>query len=153
MPIETASYSAMTMAAAGLPGAQHAIDALVADFFSAFDNRNDNKPTLTFLLGLFTESAVIARSSPGAMEILSPMDFAKPRIDLLANGTLVDFHEVETSSTTAVFGRVAVRTSRYRKEGSWEGAPYAGAGTKCFQLVALDTGWRILSLAWIDDES
>ena len=141
----------MTHASAGLPGAEHAIDALVADFFSAFDNRNGNKPDLEFLLGHFTGNAVIARSSPAETQILSAMAFAVPRIDLLTNGTLVDFHEVETSSTTAIFGTVAMRTSRYRKEGLWEGASYAGAGTKCFQLVALDTGWRILSLAWIDD--
>lgn len=153
MPIDAATAPGMTAAAMDPPSARHAIDALAAAFFSAFDNRNGKKPDLVALLGHFTEKAVIARSTSVDTQVVSALEFALPRIDLLTNGTLVDFHEIETNSATNVFGNVAVRTSRYRKEGLMAGAPYAGAGTKCFQLVALDTGWRILSLAWIDDDT
>ena len=131
--------------------AQEEIDKLIAAFFSAFDNRTGSKPRLTAVLGCFADKAVIARSVGPATQIYTAMEFATPRIELLTSGTLVDFHEIETSSSTSILGSLATRTSRYRKDGLLNGAPYAGVGTKFFQLVALDSGWRILSLAWIDD--
>jgi hypothetical protein len=33
-----------------------------------------------------------------------------------------------------------------------DGRPWAGRGTKLFQLVREQGRWRILSLAWEDDE-
>jgi len=132
--------------------AQTELDKLIAGFFSVFDNRNGATPELDALLGYFAEKAVIARSSGLDIQLYTPMEFALPRIELLTGGSLVDFHEVETSSTTKTFGGIAVRTSRYRKEGLLNGRPYVGAGTKSFQLVALGSGWRIASLAWGDDQ-
>ena len=133
--------------------AQEEIDKLIAAFFSAFDNRTGSEPRLTAVLGCFADKAVIARSVGPAIQIYTAMEFATPRIELLTSGTLVDFHETETSSSTNILGSLATRTSRYRKAGLLDGAPCAGVGTKFFQLVALDSGWRILSLAWIDDEA
>jgi hypothetical protein len=129
------------------------IDRLIAAFFSAFDNRKGAKPALSAILGCFAEKAVIARSGGTDTQIYTPMEFAAPRIDLLSSGTLIDFHEAEDSSSTSILGNLAIRTSRYRKSGILHGAPYAGAGTKHFRLLAVDSGWRILSLAWVDDEA
>ena len=128
------------------------IDRLIAAFFSAFDNRAAD-PTLGTILRCFTEKGVIARSGSADTQIYTAMEFARPRIDLLLGGTLVDFHEVEESATTDIFGKIAIRTSRYRKSGLLNGSAYVGAGTKLFQLVLLDSGWRILSLVWSDDET
>jgi predicted RecB family endonuclease len=129
------------------------IDRLIAAFFAAFDNRNGTKPTLIGVLGCFAEKAVIARSGSSGTQLYTAMEFAAPRMELLASGTLLDFHEAEDSSSTSILGNLAIRTSRYRKSGILHGAPYAGAGTKHFQLLAVDSGWRILSLAWADDEA
>lgn len=133
--------------------AQAEIDRLIAGFFAAFDNRNGLKPDLATLLGYFTDKVVIACASGSEMQIHTAMEFALPRIALLEDGSLVDFHETETSSNTDILGPIATRTSRYRKAGLLNGGAYAGTGTKTFQLVALGTGWRILSLAWIDDKA
>ena len=132
--------------------AQEEIDKLIAGFFAAFDNR-DRTPALASVLGCFADKAVIARSSKSDTQLYTAGEFARPRIELLKGGSLVNFHEAETSATTHIFGGIAVRTSRYRKAGLLNGNVYAGAGTKCFQLVALDSGWRIASLAWTDDEA
>jgi hypothetical protein len=129
------------------------IDGLIARFFAAFDNRNGAKPTLGAILGCFAEKAVIARSADAGTQLFTPMEFAAPRMELLESGSLLDFHETEDSSSTSIFANLATRTSRYRKSGILEGATYAGAGTKLFQLVAIDSGWRILSIAWADDET
>jgi hypothetical protein len=129
------------------------IDALIASFFAAFDNRNGAIPTLSGILGCFAEKAVIARSGASDIQFYTAMQFAVPRMELLESGTLLDFHEAEDNSSTTILGKLAIRTSRYRKAGVLHGAPYVGAGTKCFQLVSVASGWRILSLAWADDEA
>ena len=133
--------------------AREVIDKLIGAFFSAFDNRNGAAPELAAILGCFAEKSVIARSAGAETQLYTAMEFAAPRIELLSSGTLLDFHEAEDSSTTNIVGNIAIRTSRYRKAGLLNGSPYGGAGTKLFQLVALESGWRILSLAWTDDET
>jgi len=132
--------------------AREEIDKLIVEFFSAFDNRNGS-PELANILACFADKAVIARSAGSNADLYSVMEFALPRIELLTQGTLVNFHESETSSTTNIFGGIATRTSRYSKAGLLKGDHYGGVGTKCFQLIALDCGWRIASLAWVDDDA
>lgn len=131
--------------------AQEEIDQLISRFFSAFDNRNGAAPELANLVDCFAEKAVIARCAELETELYTVMEFALPRMDLLTQGTLVNFHEAETSSVTNILGGIATRTSRYSKSGLLNGTRYAGSGTKCFQLVALSFGWRIASLAWVDE--
>ena len=131
--------------------AQAEISKLIAGFFSVFDNRNGVTPDLKTLLGYFAEKAVIARASGSEIQLYTAMEFGLPRIELLGGGTLVNFHEAEISGSTNIFGTIASHISRYHKAGLLNGHPYTGVGTKSFQLVSLEAGWRILSLAWIDD--
>lgn len=130
--------------------ARQDIDTLITTFFSAFDNRRA-PPALGTLLACFADKAVITRGAGASAEVYTVSEFAAPRMELLTQGVLTDFHEAETSATTHVFGAIATRTSRYEKSGHLRGQPYTGAGTKCFQLVALEGGWRIAALAWTDD--
>jgi hypothetical protein len=132
--------------------AQAKIDALVAAFFSFFDNRAGATPQLVVLLNCFTDKASIVRQSGSGADLFTVHEFALPRIELLTQGRLLEFHEEEISSTTQVFGGIATRVSRYRKSGLLDGKNYSGAGIKCFQLVKLGADdWRIASLAWVDD--
>lgn len=133
--------------------AQEKIDALVATFFSTFDNRAGAIPCLADLTNCFTDKATIVRRSDAGAEQYTVMEFALPRIKLLTQGSLPDFHEREISATTQIFNDIATRTSRYDKSGLLDGTDYAGSGTKCFQLVDLGSGWRISSLAWVDDDA
>ena len=130
---------------------QRDIDALIAHFFSAFDNRDDAVPRLADVIKCFAEKATIVRRFVGGAELCTASEFALPRIKLLTEGTLRHFHEWETSATTRIFAGIATRTSRYSKAGLLDGNDYSGSGTKCFQLVDLGAGWRIASLAWVDD--
>lgn len=133
--------------------AQAEIDKLIAGFFAAFDNRNGLRPSLATILGFFSDKAVVGRATGSDVVLYTAMEFALPRIELLTDGSLVSFHEAETRCVTNIFGTMAVRTSRYHKAGLLNGSTYAGVGTKTFQLVALESGWRILSLVWIDDDA
>jgi len=126
------------------------IEALIARFFSAFDNRN-GAPRLRDVTDCFTEKATIVHRSEAGTALCSPAEFALPRIESLTGGTLLHFHEWELSSATQVFDGIAARISRYHKTGLLNGSEYAGSGTKCFQLAEVGVGWRIASLAWVDD--
>lgn len=134
------------------PSARAEIDELITAFFAAFDNRH-GAPDVAGILSCFSDGAVIVRGNGAKADVYTVMEFALPRIDLLTRGSLVDFHESETSSTTEVLGTIALRRSRYTKSGLLHGKPYGGNGTKCFQLALLDEGWRIVSLVWADDEA
>ena len=135
------------------PAAHREIDTVVAKFFSAFDNRDGVAPRMADLINCFTDKAVIVRRSESGAELYAVEEFAVPRIKLLTEGALLNFHEWEISSTTQIFDGIAIRTSRYSKSGLFEGNDYGGSGTKCFQLVDLGSGWRIASLAWVDDSA
>jgi hypothetical protein len=129
----------------------HQIDLVIHQFLAAFDNRDGRRPCVRDITDLMAEGAVIARRTGDSFEMAGPIPFAQPRVDLLASGDLTDFHEWETSSRTDLQGQMAVRSSRYAKEGIWSGKPYSGAGTKCFQLIKMNEKWLILSVAWEDD--
>ncbi len=130
---------------------QDDIDAVVARFFSAFDNRTGRQPSIHDVSSCFAERAVVVRHSSTGVQILTVDEFAAPRIDLLCGGELVDFHEWEVSASTQVFAGIAARTSRYSKAGLLNGGAYSGSGTKCFHLARLGNNWLITSLAWVDD--
>jgi hypothetical protein len=127
------------------------VDAVISRFYAAFDNREGRVPTEEAMVGLFVPAAVIAKQTPAGFETTGALQFAAPRVALLRSGELTGFHEWETESGTQVAGDLALRTSRYEKAGVFNGQPYAGRGTKFFQLLRTAQGWRILSLAWADD--
>ncbi len=133
--------------------AQGKIDVLIARFYAAFDNRNGATPHSSELTECFTQRATIARRSNTGAELYTVGEFATPRIELLTQGALLDFHEWEVSSTTQIFAGIAARTSRYSKSGLLNGEDYSGSGTKCFHLIDMGSSWRIASLAWVDDDA
>ncbi len=132
--------------------AQMKIDALIARFFSAFDNRGGRKPQIADVTDCLAEKATIVRRFAAGFDLYSPSEFAAPRIALLNGGTLSEFHEWEVSCATEIFSGIASRVSRYSKAGLMNGSNYSGSGTKCFHLVDLGSDWRITSLSWVDDQ-
>ena len=87
------------------------IDALIAKFFAAFDNRDGATPKLADLIDCFTDKATIVRRSEDGAELSTVEEFALPRIDLLTRGALLGFHETEISSTTQ--NSTALRPARH----------------------------------------
>lgn len=128
------------------------IDALIAEFFACFDNRDGRTPASAPLTRLFTETAAISVHKAATLELYSPGAFAAPRVQLLTGGTLLGFHEWEVHATTRVLGPVATRVSAYAKAGRLHGVDFTGTGTKVFQLVQRAGRWRILALSWFDHE-
>jgi hypothetical protein len=127
------------------------IDALVEAFFSAFSNRAGRSPDLARLFTLCIPQAIVTKAAGDEPVVADLETFIRPRQLLLCGGGLTDFHEVETSETTILFGNVAQRASTYAKSGRLHGVPFATRGFKTFQFVRGPQGWRIASVAW-DDE-
>lgn len=125
------------------------IDALVAAFFRAFDNRH-GPADLMELNALMLQSAIVTQANADGTAVATLKQFIEPRRRLLCGGALTDFHEWEEQAATFRFGSIATRISLYRKEGILEGAPYSGHGWKCFQLCLTQDGWRIAALSWSD---
>ena len=128
-----------------------AINKVIGAFFGAFDNRDGRVPTIDLLDSLFARASVVASHGVSGVAICTVKDFAQPRIALLSSGRLLNFSEWETDAQTTVLGSLAVRRSRYSKSGQLDGLPYAGSGTKFFQLALVENEWRIVALSWADD--
>ena len=92
---------------------QGQIDALIARFYAAFDNRDGRTPTLDAIASLFAPGAIVTRDAGATCEALTVAAFAVPRVELLASGELVGFHEWETGASTRLLGAVAERRSSY----------------------------------------
>jgi hypothetical protein len=130
--------------------AQAQIDDLIARYYRAFDNRANRPIDASGLRQLFLDDARITRIAPGQVESWNVGDFIAPRLTLLTDGTLIDFHEWEVQGETTLLGNIAQRRSLYRKSGQMRGEPYSGEGRKLIQLCCTDRQWRIVSVLWED---
>lgn len=122
------------------------IDAVVAAFYAAFDNRGSRVPAAEGVLALFAAEATITRVAGDDVETWNAQQFVAPRIAILTDGTLRDFHEWETESSTTVSGSIAARWSTYEKES----AGSRGRGTKLLHLRRVGERWLISALLWED---
>ncbi|WP_440975291.1 hypothetical protein [Pseudoxanthomonas winnipegensis] len=130
---------------------QAEIDALLAAFYGAFDNRGGRAIPAEALRDMFLPEAIVTRAAGSGTDTMTVDSFIAPRARMLSDGTLTDFHEWETHARTQVLRDIACRHSTYEKRGLYQGAPYDGGGAKLFQLVRTLRGWRIASIAWEDD--
>ena len=129
---------------------QRDIDTLIARFYAAFDNREGKKINIPDLRDMFLPEARITRVATGKAETWSVEEFITPRAAMLADGTLVDFHEWEIEASTTIFNNIAERHSRYRKSGQLRGEPYSGEGRKFILLCHIEGRCRIVSILWED---
>lgn len=124
------------------------IDRIAAAFFGAFDNRGGRVPSAVALYRLFGGGATVTLVSGADIDVMDVTTFVQPRMDLLASGALVEFHEWEVEARTFVMGNIAARCSVYEKSGLLEGAPYGGRGRKLIQLYSAGESWLISSILW-----
>ncbi len=130
---------------------QRTIDELVAALFRLFSNGHGVTPNLRAIFDLCVPEAVISKCVPPAPEVMSLESFIAPRQELLTNGILTDFEEVETVSRTTILGNVAQRVCSYTKRGLLDGVAFQTRGVKVYQFIRTPRGWRITAVSW-DDE-
>ena len=129
------------------------IDATVTAFYQVFDNRAGCQPDPIAARSLFLETATITMVTAGLAQTWSLAEFLDPRIRILTDGTLSDFHEWETEEQTTICDQIAGRFSKYSKKGTRQGTPFRGAGQKILNLCRTNAGWKISSLIWQDGQS
>ncbi|MFE2151192.1 DUF4440 domain-containing protein [Streptomyces lavendulae] len=125
------------------------IDALTAEFFDAFDNRDGGGADVARLRRLVLPGGVIVKTGP-EFTAYTLEEFIEPRERLLEDGRLVGFREWEVSERTEIEGDIASRFGEYRKSGTLDGEPFEGGGTKTIQFVRTPQGWRIAAFSWYD---
>ncbi|WP_329390420.1 nuclear transport factor 2 family protein [Streptomyces sp. NBC_01351] len=125
------------------------IDALTAEFFGAFDNRDGKAADVARIRRLVIPGGVIVKTGP-EFTAYSVDEFIEPRERILAGGRLTEFSEWETSERTEIAGDIASRFGEYRKSGVLDGQPFEGGGTKTIQFVRTPEGWRIAAFSWYD---
>ncbi|TQV88093.1 nuclear transport factor 2 family protein [Aliikangiella coralliicola] len=128
-----------------------AIDTLIADFFSVFDNRSGQVPDLNKLRKLMIPEALIIKNCDSNTEVFNIDAFIKPREILLTSGELVEFFEEEVSAKTDIFGDIAQRFCVYKKSGETKGETFEIYGKKTIQLIKVGEKWMITSVAWTDE--
>ncbi len=126
------------------------INSLTTRFFNLFTNADGQTPQVRDLESFFLPQGIIINNTTDEPQIYDLQGFIKPREELLSNGSLVNFREFETSSTTEVHGKIAHRLSHYAKEGELNGKSFVGEGSKSLQFVKIDGEWWIVSVAWCD---
>lgn len=130
---------------------QSEIDALVRAFFSVFTNKNGARPDVDAIHRMFIPQGLIIRCNGAEREIYTLQQFIAPRLKLLTGGQLVDFQEQEVSARTDIFGGIAQRYSIYEKSGVLDGKGFHAYGVKTLQLIRMEDGWKMVSLAWEDE--
>ncbi len=128
-----------------------AIEALVAAFYAAFDNRETTAPSLETLRAIFCDDARITRVAGDTVDSWTLDAFVAPREALLRSGRLVDFHEWETGARTTIDRDIAQRSSTYEKAGVLDGESYGGRGRKFIAFCRAAGRWKIASVLWQDE--
>ncbi len=125
------------------------IDAVTAEFFGAFDNRDGRTADVGRIRRLVVPGGVIVKTGPD-YTVYGVESFITPRRALLDGGRLTGFSEWEVAERTEIEGDIASRLSAYRKSGVLDGEAFDGAGTKTFQFARTPDGWRITAMSWQD---
>lgn len=127
------------------------INNLTKQFFNLFDN-TDHKIQDWAIVQNICISEIIIIKKTGLTEIIYTLtNFIEPRKAILSDGTLTNFQEQELHEETQIIGHIAQRRSMYQKSGNLSGKSFVETGTKLFQFIKTNKGWRINSLVWEDD--
>ena len=127
------------------------INNLTKQFFNLFDNTGHKIPDWAIAQKICIPEIIIIKKT-GLNEVVYNLEnFIEPRKAILSDGTLTNFQEHELREETQIIGNIAQRQSRYQKSGNLFGKSFIETGTKFFQFIKTNDGWRINSLVWEDD--
>lgn len=127
------------------------IDAVVAQFFAVFTNKDGLVVDLDTLRKFCLSDCVVIKTCGDPHAIYDLSGFIAPRQKLLSEGELVNFSEKEIWENTEIFGSIAQRFCLYTKSGVLMGERFEARGMKSIQLIKTVEGWKISAVTW-DDE-
>ncbi|MGZ3888868.1 MAG: hypothetical protein ACXVI9_00085 [Mucilaginibacter sp.] len=127
------------------------IDDLARDFYKAISFSNEHAPDLDPVKILFFGEGALVNTS-----FLHPLGFTVESFvtsleSEIAEGNMSQFIMKELKGKTQVFGKLAQRISVYEYNLGEETSGRLPRGVNYMQFVRIDGNWRILSVAWCDE--
>lgn len=126
------------------------INQLTKSFYKLFTNTGNQQADWKLIYELCIKEAVIIKKIELNEEIFTLLSFIEPRKQILTDGTLTEFEEMEIKDETHIIGNIAQRWSTYSKKGYLKGIYFEEKGNKLFQFIKTKNGWKICSLVWED---
>ncbi len=127
------------------------IDLLTNDFYKAISFERAIPPDFTPVKILFYGNGMLINNSFNKPITFTVETFIEAMQSQVAGGSIEQFMERELYSKTEVFGKVAHRISVYEYNFADHEMKKLPRGVNFIQFVKIEGNWRILSMAWHDE--
>src|SRR5260370_3826006 len=127
------------------------IDYLTKDFYKAISFARSEPPDFTTVKILFYGSGILINNSLNTPIPFTAESYIETMESQVAEGNIEQFMEREIHSKTEVFGKVAHRMSVYEYNFADHELKRLPKGINFIQFVQIESNWRILSMAWYDE--
>ena len=127
------------------------IDFLAKDFYRAISFDHSAPPDFTSVKILFYGAGVLINNTFSKPIIFTAESFIKAMESQTADRAIEQFMQRELYSNTEIFGKVAHRISVYEYNFADHEMPKLPRGINFIQFVQIEGHWRILSMAWSDE--
>lgn len=127
------------------------IDYLTKDFYQAISFDHSAPPDFTPVKILFYGAGMLINNTFSKPITFTAESFIKALESQAADGAIQQFMQRELHSNTEIFGKVAHRISVYEYNFADHEMQKLPRGINFIQFVQIDGHWRILSMAWADE--
>ena len=127
------------------------IDHLTRDFYKAISFVSLEPPDFTPVKILFYGEGILINNSFNTPITFTAGSFIEAMESQVAEGAIDQFMERELYSKTEIFGKVAHRISVYEYNFADHEMHNLPRGINFIQFVQIEGNWRILSMAWSDE--
>ena len=127
------------------------IDCLTKDFYQAISFDHSTPPDFTPVKILFYGEGVLINNTFSKPIVFTAESFINAMESQVADGVIEQFIQRELHSKTEIFGKVAHRISVYEYNFADHKMPKLPRGINFIQFVQIEGHWRILSMAWSDE--
>ena len=127
------------------------IDYLTKDFYQAISFARSEPPDFTPVKILFYGEGILVNNSFSKPITFTAETFVEAMESQVAGGNMEQFMQRELHSKTEIFGKVAHRISVYEYNFADHEMQKLPRGLNFIQFVQIEGNWRILSMAWFDE--
>ena len=127
------------------------IDYLTKDFYQAISFSHSEPPDFTPVKILFYGDGILVNNSFNKPITFTAETFVEAMESQVAEGNMEQFMQRELHSKTEIFGKVAHRISVYEYNFADHEMQKLPRGLNFIQFVQIEGNWRILSMAWFDE--
>jgi hypothetical protein len=127
------------------------LDFLARDFYEAISFERAVPPDFMLVKILFYGNGMLVNNSFNKPITFTVETFIEAMQSQVAQGSIEQFMERELYSKTEVFGKVAHRISVYEYNFADHEMKNLPRGVNFIQFVKIEGHWRILSMAWSDE--